>query len=72
MTQPAPFSLRIELAQGIEVTFTGDTPATVGPNAAAFAHTAARFADVIGQARAAFHVGQLGATVIATPNTSNQ
>ncbi|MEU7149706.1 hypothetical protein AB0B15_16980 [Streptomyces sp. NPDC045456] len=67
--QPAPFCLRIELDQGAEAVFTGDTPATVGPNVAAFAHAASRYAGIVSEARAAFHVGQLGATVIATPNT---
>ncbi|MFI6685354.1 hypothetical protein ACIQ9Q_09435 [Streptomyces sp. NPDC094438] len=41
---------------------------TVGPNVEAFAVAAPRYADLLNQAQAAFNLGDLGATVIATTN----
>ncbi|WP_190092311.1 hypothetical protein [Streptomyces melanogenes] len=42
---------------------------TVGPNVEAFSIAASRYADLLTQAQAAFNMGELGATVIATANT---
>ncbi|GGP72191.1 hypothetical protein GCM10010278_57830 [Streptomyces melanogenes] len=69
MNNPHAFTCTFRPAPNVEVTFHGETPMTVGPNVEAFSIAASRYADLLTQAQAAFNMGELGATVIATANT---
>ncbi|MGW2579876.1 hypothetical protein ACWCYZ_00825 [Streptomyces virginiae] len=62
----AAFTCTFRPAPTVEISFHGETPMTVGPNVEAFAHAAARYADLLNHAQAAFAIGDLGATAIST------
>ncbi|GAA2917061.1 hypothetical protein GCM10020221_11440 [Streptomyces thioluteus] len=65
-SQHAGFTITFQATPELAFTFSGETPNTVGPNFESFVRAAPRYAALLEEARAAFQIGSLGATVIHT------